>query len=302
MSRVINAILILVILIVIGYGAYNYSLTPCDTVLEYSIGRFDSNFGLSREQFANHLTQAEAVWEGAAGKNLFEYDPRAQFTVNLIYDSRQRATVERQRTESGLAAAENILKTLDANFNEARIKYENEVAALESAKAALENRGAEYQSEVNYWNSRGGAPREKFNELEAKRKSLNSEVASLNSRTNRINIMASELNHLLNDRNRAASEYNKTVEIYNKKYGTHASEFSQAEYLGDSINIYQYNSSRSLVAALTHELGHALDMEHVENPSSIMFYLREGESGASQITPSKEDLTELKRVCPNLEI
>jgi predicted Zn-dependent protease len=104
-----------------------------------------------------------------------------------------------------------------------------------------------------------------------------------------------ELFRLLERRNQAASEYNKVAKNYNQKYG-HGLEFNQAEYNGKGINVYQFSTEQDLEVALAHEFGHALGMDHVENPTSIMYYITGGNQQVD-LTPSAEDLTELKRVC-----
>lgn len=304
MKKVIYAILILVIFLTFGYSWREYSRTPCDRVLEYSVGRFDGNFGINEVQFKKYVASAEVPWESVLGskkgksKNLFQYNPDAKFTVNLIYDERQRETTEKQKTESGLSATENFFKNLDVKFNVTKAEYDSQAASYEIKKRAFDERVKSYQDEVDYWNSHNGAPKAKYRELEAERIELNREVVILNSEMEKVNKLALNLNNAVKDRNRAAEEYNKAVLEYNKRYGGHM-EFNQAEYTGKEINIYQFSDSKSLIAALAHEFGHALTMDHIENSNSIMYYLRESENIPSNLTPSAEDMVELKRVCPN---
>jgi len=58
-----------------GYFFYGYFQKPCDKPLEYSIGRFDTQFGVSGEDFKKYLAEAEVVWEKTLGKNIFIYNP-----------------------------------------------------------------------------------------------------------------------------------------------------------------------------------------------------------------------------------
>ncbi|MEK7062529.1 MAG: matrixin family metalloprotease, partial [Patescibacteria group bacterium] len=287
---------ILAIFGALGFSWWQYNLTPCDRGLEYSIGRLDNNFGLSEEQFKKYVQNSEAPWEKALGKNVFEYNPAAEFKVNLIYDERQRETILKQKTESGLTAAENFFKDLDAKFNIAKTNYENKVASFESAKSALDARAAKYEQGVDYWNAHKGAPREKYEELEAERVALNREIELLNARAQELKELSNNFNQALRERNEAAKDYNRVVEQYNQKYGGH-SEFDQAEYNGEEINIYQFTDSKGLIMALAHEFGHALAMDHVENSKSIMYYLRDSQNLPASPIPTAEDLAELKKVC-----
>ena len=107
------------------------------------------------------------------------------------------------------------------------------------------------------------------------------------------------INQALQNRNNAASGYNQFVNSYNQKYG-HGLEFNQAEYTGNEINVYQYGNKNDLTLALAHEFGHALSMDHIENSNSIMYYLTK-EGTKSNLSPTAEDLAELRRVCPKIK-
>ena len=99
-----------------------------------------------------------------------------------------------------------------------------------------------------------------------------------------LNKETSQLNALLKERNLKAVEYNKIARSYNKKYG-HGLEFNQAEYTDKEINVYQFGNRKDLILALTHELGHALGMDHVENPKSIMHFLTGANTTKSLLPP-----------------
>lgn len=281
---------------VLGYSWYQYNLTPCDKVLEYSIGRFDSHFGLTEKDFKSYITKAEESWENTLSKNLFEYKAEAKFKVNLIYDERQQETVLKQRDESGLNKAETSLRSLDARLALFKSQYDSRTLALERMRQDYDLELRDYEAGVKYWNSHGGAPKKEFQDLENKREGLNVSTAQLNNEAAAINNMVKQLNTLIEERNQGAADYNTAAKAYNQKYGGGA-EFNQAEYNGGEINVYQFGDEKSLVAALSHELGHTLNMEHVENSSSIMYYLRDSQNTSPKPTPSAEDLVELKRVC-----
>jgi predicted Zn-dependent protease len=93
---------------------------------------------------------------------------------------------------------------------------------------------------------------------------------------------------------RAARKINANVSTYNKGAGT---DFEQGEYKKDAsgatIVINEYKTTADLTRVLTHEFGHALGLEHVENPASIMFSYNVG----SGLALSDEDIGELKAVC-----
>ena len=279
----------------LGYTAYFYYIGQCGRSIEYSIGEFDSQFGISKETFASYVAIAEEPWEKVLGRQLFVYNPEASFKISLIYDERQQTTEIKQKTEFGLTKAESVFKALDAEFNTMKMEYDLRVSAYDEAVKALQANQKDYELRVKTWNARGDISKSQYESLENERWALNNEAERLNNETALINSLTSQLNTLLQKRNLAAQEYNKTARNYNEKYG-HGLEFNQAEYVGDMINIYQFSNKKDLTLALAHEFGHALGMDHTENSESIMYYVTSN-TVASSFVPSKEDLVELRRVC-----
>lgn len=273
MKKLAQYVFLFILIGIVGYSLYFFSLSPCEKTFEYSIGRFDIQFGVSKEEFKSYIKEAGATWEKTLGRSIFLYDPDASFKINLIYDQRQLATIQKQKTEFGLSAVEDIFKKLDSEFNFFKSEYDKKVYIYEQNLA-----------------------------LYKKSRFSNDEIQKLNAQATELNNMTQQLNTLLRERNAKASEYNKVAENYNKKYGG-GLEFNQAEYKWNNgvgeINVYQFGNKKDLILALAHELGHALGMDHVENQKSIMYYLT-GANTETSLTPSTEDLAELNRVCPDV--
>lgn len=301
MKKLLQYILLFGVIGFSGYAIYYYSLDPCDKPLKYALGRFDPQFGVSKEEFKTQLASAEKVWEKVLGRDIFSYDPNARFKINLIYDERQLTTIQKQKTEFGLSRVEENFEKIDADFTLFKNQYESKVAVYDQALADFNQRRSAYDRAVEFWNKKGGASKDKYEELEAERVYLNNEAQKINAEAMAINVMSKELNILLEKRNVEAKKYNQIADAYNQKYGS-GLEFNQAEYIGNpfqktgEINVYQFGDKIDLNLALAHEFGHALGMDHVENPKSIMYYLTEANATVS-LTPSAEDLAQLKRVC-----
>jgi hypothetical protein len=285
---------------ILAYLFYLNYFGACKDPLKYSLGRFDTEFGVSKAEFLKRVGEGEEVWEKVTNKNLFQYEEGAKFKINLIFDERQRETIQKQRVESGLDAAEKNFRAIDSRFSSYKNTYEARISEYEADVAAFKKRQASYESQVDFWNSRGGAPQKEYEALSAEARYLKSEMERLNAEVPLINRMAGELNALLEERNQIASEYNKVASAYNKKYG-HGLEFDQAEYTGDAINIYQFGNRKDLVLAMAHEFGHALGMDHGEDESSIMYYITGGNEDIT-FTPSEEDIAMLKKACPGVSI
>jgi hypothetical protein len=91
---------------------------PCDKPLQYAIGVVDPRFNLSVDDFLADAQEAEKIWESQSNKNLFEYNPDAQFKINLIFDSRQSQSNEADKLTQNL-------DQLEASHKQITNQYEN---------------------------------------------------------------------------------------------------------------------------------------------------------------------------------
>ena len=108
LGNYVSIIILLGLIGASGYFIYQKTLSPCDKPLEYSIGRFDDQFGISQEDFKSYIVGAGSVWEKVLNRKIFIYNPNADFKINLIYDERQLSTIQKQKTEFGLSAVEDV--------------------------------------------------------------------------------------------------------------------------------------------------------------------------------------------------
>jgi hypothetical protein len=273
---------------------YRNTAYLCPIPLEYRIGEVDPSFELSYEDAKALVEQAVEQWEDAVNRDLFVYAGEAPFTVNFIFDERQAATNaeerERRFLDGQLAENQELFEAVEM----AQVEYENLVAEYTARAEAYEVRLSDYNRTVQQYNDRGGAPEEEFAALEAERNALETEADALETLVNELNMLASRINRLSEEGNRLIDAYNEDVQEYNNRFGT-GEVFTQGDYLGDSINIYEFSNDNELQTVLLHEFGHALGLGHVEDDSAIMYYLL----GDVEEKPlfSAADLEEFAAVC-----
>jgi len=277
---------------------------PCSKPIVYYIGEFDAGFGESRSQFVEALSRATAIWDNAVGKELFRYaDGLSASTssddlpVNLIYDSRQENTQALNNINSTISSSKSSFDSLKAEYDSLQSSVKSQRLAIESRLNIYNQEKNSYDTEVSYWNSHGGASKQKVQNLNDQRASLNAKASSINNDNSKLNETIKELNGKADELNTLGSFINQNVGNYNAVSAKNGPEFQEGEYLSDEsgqkIDIYQYKDETKLVRVLAHEFGHALGLDHVADTKAIMYAYNLDPS----IVLTVDDIAELKKVC-----
>jgi len=306
-SKFFSNLLAILLVVTAGYYfkddikfSYKYifnQIAPCQSPITYSIGTIDPRFNLSKADLLKDISTAKKIWEDPVSKQLFEYSPTGELKVNLVYDYRQKATESISKIGLVINDDKSSYESLKAKYDSLNNAYTTNKSKLDSLTATYNTEKSAYEKDVAYWNSHGGASKGEYAILEQKRIDLNNQVASLNQLKDTVNASVDTLNSVRVILNKLIAELNLQVDSYNTAGSSINSTFREGEYVssatGTEINIYQYDSGDQLVRVLAHELGHAIGLDHINNPKAIMYYINEG----SNEKLTMDDLNALKKRC-----
>ena len=267
--------LIFFIIIFAGIGIFYYQETSiCRNPLTYDIGGFDNRFGISKEKFLKIIKEVEAVWEKETAKDLFDHQTGGKLKISLVFDERQATTFEAGGSREQIEDSRTSYDILLSQYKVTELSYKSNLAEYNSQVSRFEQQLQYYNARVGELNSKGGAPAKEYEELKQERQFLEEFKDQLDKDRLALNAMSSKLNALGDQVNELAQKLNIKVDVHNQRFGE-AREFDQGDYTNNKINIYQFNGTSDLRLVIAHEFGHALGLEHVKNPKSIMYYLME---------------------------
>lgn len=247
--------------------------SPCDTPMAYSIGTIDSRFNVTPDELLTDSKIAANIWSITQNKQLFVYDPKAtDFTINMVYDSRQELTTQ--------------INQMNTDLKQQQDNIDPKIKAFKAQQADFEKRVNDLNSQIQYWNGKGGAPKDEYDKLVATQTSLRNEGESLN-------LTARTLGQTAQEYNLNAQKLNHTIDNYQNVLQNKPEE-GLYEQQGNKrkISIYIDIAKDEFLHTLSHEMGHALGIDHVSNQQAIMY-----PQTTNTLTPQDDEISQVTNIC-----
>lgn len=242
---------------------------PLDTRLRYQIAEVDPRFGMSKEQAIQLSKEAIQIWHDGTQKQLFVYDDQAQLKIKLIYDARQENYNAFKKTQQELDQEHSSNQRISGNLDVSK-------SSLEQMQQSLRQEQIQLRAEADYLNQQRMSWSRIENERGENRQRIEAQYQTLKEKAQQLQRNIAYYNQMNAQYNQQVGQHNSSIERYNwnvmqAKNRFPPREFHKGVFMGDQIQIYQFDTEDDLRLTLAHELGHALGLGHHADPEALMY-------------------------------
>ncbi len=299
MSKSITYLLLIALTAFLAAGVYIYNpisggvivfaqAKPCSEPMSYSIGEIDTGFAITRDEVATVAKSAANLWNSDGSELLVEQKGDegygADIVINFVYDERQQRTDAELRFREKIKSEQIRLDQRQKENDLRRDRFDEESRHY----LELANRTTLELSELNSWvserNDAGGFTESEYEEFTQRKSTVEQKQEKVIYERGKLDAMAAAINREIDELNMKFSEINTLVDQYNEEFAGDM-RFTKATYqrLGNRglITVSQFMGKSELVLILAHEMGHALGIDHLQNPEAIMH----GRMGSQQMYP-----------------
>ncbi|ENX11240.1 hypothetical protein F895_03762 [Acinetobacter sp. CIP 64.2] len=238
-------------------------------VVRYRIADIDPRFNLSQQQVLDLTQQAARLWEQETGQQNFIYDPQAEFSINLVFDERQQRSTDRLQGLDQLKQQQQQWETQNQQLKQAKDEIQKSTALIASKQAQLAAQFQQYNAEVQRFNQSRSSSKDLAQQFSQRQQALQQQSLALQHEVQEHNQRAQELNQRIQSLNQNNQQLVASANQFNQVFQPHL--FHKGHFNGKQIFIYEFSSINDLRFTLAHEFGHALGLEHTNDPTSLMY-------------------------------
>lgn len=277
---------------------------PCGEPMSYSIGAVDSQFSITADDVTDAAKNAAALWNNGGQRVLIQQDngdeSEPDITVNFVYDERQARTDGELRFREEIRSYQIRLDQLQEQHELKRKQFDEQTQSY----LELADRTTKELNTLNEWvaekNEEGGFTESEYEQFLQRKSQVEQNQEKIIKERERLDQFAHTINREMEELNKKFNEHNRLIEKYNEDFAGDM-RFTKATYQRQGnrgvITVNQFVNQRELSLILAHEMGHALGLDHLTNPQSVMY----GSMGAQSLYPevqlSDEDREAINGVC-----
>ena len=191
---------------------------PCDTPKTWTVGTVDRRFSINKQTVEIYAKNAAEIWNrNYKASPLLTYVPEGgDIVINFVYDERQRTTIQNEKLKQSIEDDKSQLDDIKETLESLKSQYQALGQTIETRTAAYTAHLAEHNSEVQYWNTQGGAPNNDYLRLQRDSAELETERTALNRDINRYNSLALKIQNYGKSHNEVVDTLNKKIETFNE--------------------------------------------------------------------------------------
>lgn len=246
------------------------------------------------------MKTAVSVWSAEAGKPLGRFDENGKITINFVYDDRQKLTDGELLFRERIRSEQHLLDQIQ-NENDIRKDQFDEKSGIYTSIA--EETATELQN-LNRWieelNNNGGFNETTLQEYEQRKNQVETKQKTVLSKREELDQLADRINRSVDRAVEKSNQINSLISQYNRDFSGE-SRFTKATFQrvnnGGVITVNQFTARQELPLLLAHEFGHALGLDHVPNPESIMYRRMEMQQTYPSLQLSNQDRQAIRNRC-----
>lgn len=271
----------------------------CSEPLSFRIGTIDRKYRITQEELKQLLQDAAEAWSETAEKPLVVYSAEGEIEVNLVYGDIQELTGNEKHLRERINSEELRIKSLQKEYRESKHSYDLKLMEYNRKTDKNRERIEELNAWVNRKNEAGGFREDELEIFRKREKRIDEKTGvisrmekSLTSRADRLNRMTDRINRLILEKNELIDQYNRSF--------SGEQQFTQGTYEWEgryrAINVFKFEEKEELRLVLAHEMGHALGLDHVSNPVSVMYPKMEKQNRQT-LRLTEEDRKAVQKLC-----